>query len=206
MSATTRGSTPRYGPTPHPAPPAKRGLSTGAIVGIVAGGLTLVLVVVAVVVAFARSGNDTMKLTAGGVSMEPAIPPGQTVSATKVDPGKYRPKRGDIVVFPAPAGWLAGEGSQMLVKRVIGLPGERVVCCDPKGQWVINGTPLAEPYLKPGSASPSTEVDVTVPDGRLWVMGDNRAASNDSRTMFSHTLDIGVATLPVSAVVAVVKL
>jgi signal peptidase I len=180
-------------------------LSTGAIVGIVGGGLVLVLVVVAVVVGFVVFGNDTIKVTAPGASMEPTIRAGQSVSATKVDPGKYRPKRGDIVVFTAPAGWLAGKGDQKLIKRVIGLPGERVACCDPKGQWTINGTPLAEPYVKAGNASAGMTFDVTVPDGRLWVMGDNRAASNDSRTQFSHTRDIGAATILVSTVSAVVK-
>jgi signal peptidase I len=182
-------------------------LSTGAIVGIVAGGLTLVLVVVAVavVVGFAVLGNDTIKFTAASASMEPTIRPGQSVSATKVDPGKYRPKRSDIVVFTAPAAWLATKGDRKLIKRVIGLPGERVVCCDPKGRWTIDGTPLAEPYVKAGSASASKPIDATVPDGRLWIMGDNRAASNDSSTLFGQTVDIGVATIPVSTVIAVVK-
>jgi signal peptidase I len=128
------------------------------------------------------------------------------VSATKVDPGKYRPKRGDIVVFTAPAQWLAGDSPQMLIKRVIGLPGERLACCDPKGRWTIGGTPLDEPYVKAGSASASMSFDITVPDGRLWVMGDNRAASTDSRTLFRNIRDMGVATIPVSTVSAVVKL
>lgn len=205
MPAPARGSIPGYGPTPSPAPAAKRGLSTGAIVGIVCGGLALVLLAVAIVVGFVMFGNDTIKLTAGGVSMEPTIRPGQIVSATKVDPGKYRPKRGDIVVFTAPAGWLAGKGDKTLIKRVIGLPGERVVCCDPRGRWTIDGTPLAEPYVKAGSASASAPFDVIVPDGRLWIMGDNRAASNDSHTLFRQTTDIGVATIPVSTVWAIVK-
>lgn len=199
MPAPTRGSAPGHGWAPTPA---KRGLSTGAIVGIVAGGLTLVLVLI--VVGLAVFGNDTIKVTATGVSMEPTIRPGQSVSATKVDPGKYQPKRGDIVVFTAPVGWLAGERDQKLIKRVIGLPGERLVCCDPQGRGTINGTPLAEPYVKAGSPS-GPSFDVIVPDGRLWVMGDNRAASNDSRSLFALTRDIGTATIPVSAVFAVVQ-
>jgi len=186
-------------------PGARRGLSTGVIVGIVGGALTLVLLVVAVVVGVVVLGTDTIKLTAAGVSMEPTIRSGQTVSATKVDPGEYRPKHGDIVVFTAPAGWLAVAGDQMVIKRVIGLPGERLACCDPKGRWTIGGTPLDEPYVKAGSASAGVPFDVIVPDGRLWVMGDNRAASNDSSTMFGQTRDIGVATIRVSTVSAVVK-
>lgn len=206
MAAPNRGLAPGHGPIPNPSPAAKRGLSTGAIVGIVGGSLALVLVVVAVVVGILVLGNNTIRLKATGVAMEPTIRAGQTVSAMEVDPGKYRPKRGDIVVFTAPATWLAGDRDQMLIKRVIGLPGERVACCDPQGRWTINGTPLDEPYLKAGSASAIMSFDIIVPDGRLWVMGDNRAASNDSRTLFRQNRDIDVATIPVSSVSAIVKL
>ncbi len=205
MAAPSRGSVPGYPPPPVPAPTARRGLSTGAIVGIVGGGLALVLVVVVVVVSFVGSGSDTIKLTQTGVSMEPTIRAGQSVSATKVDPGKYRPRRGDVVVFAPPDGWLAGGGDQKLIKRVIGLPGERVACCDTSGRWTIDGTPLVEPYLKAGGATARTPLDVVVPDGRLWVMGDNRAASNDSYTLFSRSANISLATVPVSSVSAVVK-
>jgi signal peptidase I len=193
-----------YGRPPTPAPAAKRGLSTGATVGIVGGGLAQVLVMVAVVGGIFVYGNNTIRLTATSVAMEPTIRAGQTVSARKVDLGTYRPKRGDIVVFTAPATWIAGGRDQKLIKRVIGLPGERVVCCDPKGQWAIDQTTLAESYLKPGSAMVIAPTDVTVPGGRLWVMGDNRAASNDSRTLFAASRDIEVATIPVSSVSAVV--
>jgi signal peptidase I len=189
-----------------PAHRAKRRLSTGAIVGIVCGCVTLVLVVAVVVVALAVFGTNTMRLTATGVGMEPTIRVHQTVSATKVDSGKYQPKRGDIVVFKVPTRWLANASDQMQAKRVIGLPGEHMSCCDPKGQWLVEGKPLAEPYVKSPSTSASTPMDVLVPDGRLWIMGDNRGSSNDSRTMFSMTRDIGTATISVSAVVAVVKL
>jgi signal peptidase I len=189
-----------------PAPVVKRGLSTGAIIGIVAGGLALVLVLVAVVVALFAIGNDTIRLKLPGVSMEPTIQAGQSVSATKVNPGAYRPQRGDIVVFTAPAGWIAGgDPGQMLIKRVIGLPGERLVCCDPDIRWTVNGTPLAEPYVKDGNTTAGMSVDVVVPDGRLWVLGDNRSASADSATHFSVSSDIGFATVPVSAVAAIVK-
>jgi signal peptidase I len=192
-----------HGRPPTPAHAAKRGLSNGAIVGIVCGGLALVLIVVAVVVAIIVHGH-TIRLTATGVAMEPTIRAGQTVSARKVDPGKYRPKRGDIVEFTAPATWIAGERDQKLLKRVIGLPGERVACCDAKGQWMIGQTSLAEPYVKAGSATAGARIDVIVPDGRLWVMGDNRAASNDSRTVFASSRDMSVATISVSSVTAVV--
>jgi signal peptidase I len=204
VTSPARGPVHGYGRPAVPAHAAKRGLSTGAIAGIVGGSLALVLIIVAVVVVVLIYGNNTIRLTATSVAMEPTIRAGQTVSATKVDPGTYRPKRGDIVVFTAPAAWTASDRDQQLVKRVIGLPGERVACCDTQARWTINGKPLSEPYVKPGTATAGEPFDVTVPDGRLWVMGDNRTASTDSRTLFASIFDMRVATIPVSSVVAVV--
>jgi signal peptidase I len=182
---------------------AKRSLPTGAIISIVAGGIALVLVVVAGVIAFTLI-RSTMRFTVPGASMEPTIRAGQTVSATKVHPGEYQPKRGDIVIFAAPVTWTTKSG-EMFVKRVIGLPGERVACCDPKGSLYIDTTPLAEPYLKAGATPGRTSFDIKVPDGRLWVMGDNREQSGDSLLSFMNSRDINLATIPVSSVSAIVK-
>jgi signal peptidase I len=74
-----------------------------------------------------------------------------------------------------------------LVKRVIGTGGDHVTCCDPQGRVRVNDQPLTEDYLfpgdKPGDApiGCSGEFDVTVPEGYLWVMGDHRSVSSDSR-------------------------
>ncbi|MGN6782819.1 MAG: signal peptidase I [Marmoricola sp.] len=116
--------------------------------------------------------------------------------------GGGSPQRGDIVVFGDPGGWLSQEESSPpsngftkvltdiglypsgghLVKRVIGVGGDRVVCCDKQGRVTVNGTPLNEKsYLPPGTKPSLTRFDVRVPQGDLWVMGDNRGDSWDSR-------------------------
>lgn len=112
-------------------------------------------------------------------------------------------KRGDVVVFEDPGGWLGPTESGQkrgsvgrffeivgllpdsshghLIKRLIGMPGDKVACCDSKGRLLVNGQPLDEPYLYPGDAPSQMEFQVTVPAGRIFVMGDHRSASGDSR-------------------------
>ncbi|GAB2963445.1 signal peptidase I [Nonomuraea fastidiosa] len=86
-----------------------------------------------------------------------------------------KPERGDIVVFK---GW-NGEDT---IKRVIGVGGDHVKCCDKQRRITVNGTPLdEESYLYPDDYPSGDEFDVTVPEGKLWLMGDHRSASADSR-------------------------
>jgi signal peptidase I len=136
-----------------------------------------------------------------------------------------QPERGDIVVFKDPGGWLGGAAVEPsgvtkaleffglyptgdhLVKRVIGVGGDRVKCCNEDGRITINGEPLDERgYLMagmaPGAGNAGT-FDVEVPEGELWVMGDNRAESADSR---AHQGDPGGGTIPVEDVVGKVFL
>ncbi|GAA4563696.1 signal peptidase I [Planotetraspora kaengkrachanensis] len=85
-------------------------------------------------------------------------------------------ERGDIVVFK---GW-TGEDT---IKRVIAKGGDTVRCCDARNRITVNGTPLDEQggYVYPGASPSDRPFDVTVPEGRLWLMGDHRDDSQDSR-------------------------
>ena len=94
------------------------------------------------------------------------------------------PKRGEVVVFKAPTSWSGNPDGEDFIKRVIGIGGDHVVCCDEQGRITINGVALDEPYLYSVGGErdqpADQDFDVTVPRGRLWVMGDHRSASGDS--------------------------
>jgi len=137
-------------------------------------------------------------------SMEPLLQGGDRILVSRTDFQAEPIRRGDIVVFDgrgtfAPLGsgkgplmdaatgltqWLGLTGSDTTyVKRVIGLPGDTVICCDAGGKVTVNGVPLDEPYIFPGDAPSAQKFNSVVPEGRLWLMGDHRSVSADSRSL-----------------------
>jgi signal peptidase I len=88
-------------------------------------------------------------------------------------------RRGDVVVLRVPA--RQSRTGSLFIKRVIGLPGDHVACCDAKGQLTVNGKPLDETYVYPGNRPALSRFSVTLGRGQIWVMGDHRNISVDSR-------------------------
>lgn len=180
---------------------------------------TLLVVVAALAVALIRALLVQSFVVPTG-SMTPTVMAGDRVLVSRLAYRTGSIERGDVIVFDG-AGVFAPEsvpartplaalgrgfaalfslpvGSRDYVKRVVGLPGERVVCCDATGRLTVDGTPLPEPYVKPGDAASNVRFDVVVPSDRLWVMGDHRSDSADSR---AHLGDPGGGTVPVDRVV-----
>jgi signal peptidase I len=153
-------------------------------------------------------------------SMENTLKIGDTLVVSRLSTEFSSPHRGEIIVFRDPGGWIApqeqhesgmrkamtsaltflgllpDQASSDLVKRVIGLPGD-VVECDARGRFTVNGKTVQEPYLYPGNQSCYFPFVVKVPPGSLWVEGDHRAISADSR----YHRNVNDGAVPISDVI-----
>ena len=111
-----------------------------------------------------------------------------------IDENKYLAKTKEALVA---VGVLPNPTKQYLVKRVIGIAGDKVECCSKNKKLMINGVEIKEPYIFAGNSASDTNFNVTVPDGKIWVMGDHRGASADSRF---HQEDVNKGMVPTSKV------
>ncbi len=133
--------------------------------------------------------------TVTAASMEPTLSEGDRVLVLRPTVDREI-ARGDVVVADVRGTFTSGTPSSGLragsvlapapadayvVKRVVAGPGDRLSCCTATGRLVLNGEPLEEPYLPAGTPASTDAFDVAVPEGRWWLMGDNRDVSEDSR-------------------------
>lgn len=188
----------------------------------------VIVVVLAVVLSLIAKTWLVQTFWIPSASMMSTLVRDDRVLVSKLTPGPFDLERGDIVVFADPGGWLdpsiqsptpsSGIGGAInstltwvgllpedegnhLIKRVIGLPGDKVACCSTDGRVTVNGTPITEPYLHPGDAPSDVEFDITVPAGKVWVMGDHRSDSRDSRYQEGDG-DLGkVGSVPIDHIV-----
>lgn len=153
--------------------------------------------------------------------MEETLLRGDRVIVNKLGAGKVN--RGDIIVFKDPSNWLGSHASseesggivnsfltfigvlpqddgQHLIKRVVGVGGDEIICCDDSGRLTVNGKTLNETYLAPGSVPHRMTFETVVPEGYFWVMGDNRSHSGDSRM---HQGDPGGGSISQNQVVGI---
>lgn len=164
----------------------------------------LAVLITAVVGVFVFRAYHVNTYTIPSVSMQPGLQIGDRI---EIDPDAYAqtpPQRGDVVVFDGAGSFYPYESETVtkrffdaalqllgmapqhnaVVKRIIGVPGDTVECCDDDGRLMVNGESIEEPYLaEPDRPASSTPFLVEVPDNRVFLLGDNRYDSVDSRAL-----------------------
>lgn len=181
-----------------------------------------ILVVVALVVSLVIKTFLVQFFFIPSGSMENTLQIKDRVAVNKIPFISKNISRGDVVVFRDPNNWLPeivdvesnkyvaalktglvsvgvlpNPAKQYLVKRVIGVAGDHIVCCTKNEKLSVNGIEITEPYIYAGNKPSEMKFDVTVPEGKIWVMGDHRGASADSRY---HQEDINNGFVPLSRV------
>ncbi|GAA4473608.1 signal peptidase I [Enteractinococcus fodinae] len=166
--------------------------------------ILLAVTLITVMAVFALRAYHLNTYTIPSASMEPTLQVGDRV---EIDPDAYQttePQRGDVVVFDGSGSFYAYDSEtpmkrfrdnvlglvgmapkdHAVVKRVIATDGDTVECCDTSGQLLLNGQVLNEPYLaEPDRPASSSSFEVEVPDNRVFLLGDNRYDSIDSRAL-----------------------
>lgn len=178
-----------------------------------------IVIVLAIVISFVVKTFFLRAFYIPSESMEQTLQVDDRIVVNLLAPGIMDIERGDVVVFEDTREWW-GSGSEpetnafqdamtfvglmpdtsshYVVKRVVGMEGDHVECCDDQGRILVNGEPIDEPYLFPGDAPSDAEFDVTVPEDSVWLLGDHRSASADSR---AHTEDSDMGAVPVDDII-----
>ena len=165
-----------------------------------------ILLGVAILVAFLVRAFVLQTFYIPSQSMEHTLDVNDHVLVDKLVYDFRAPRRGEIIVFRAPHDWQSGPEGQDFIKRIIGTPGDHVMCCDAQNRLVVNEHPLDEPFIYTDADGTQDRAadeafDITVPADRLWVMGDHRSASGDSLQHYEQSTDIQEATIDEKSVV-----
>lgn len=153
-------------------------------------------------------------------AMAPALLAGDRVIVSPLPVRTGGPQRGEVIAFTAPPSWItesdaepgwrggvrsalallglaSPQGESLLVLRIVAVEGQRIVCCTPEGSLELDGAPLVEPYVRPGTRTDQVPFDVVVPPGHVFVLGDDRQAARDSR----YHLDVDGGVIPDSTII-----
>lgn len=179
----------------------------------------LVIVGLALVISFIVKTFFLRAFYIPSESMQPTLEVDDRIVVNMLAPDVMDIDRGDVVVFEDTRNWWGGgpapqtnafqdalifiglmpdTSSHYVVKRIVGVEGDTVQCCDEEGRIMVNGEPIEEPYVYPGNDPSEFDFDVTVPDGHVWLLGDHRAASSDSR---SHVEESDQGAVPVDDII-----